>query len=107
MRQHLPGTGESGAWPRVKCANFIGEALDFAAELGFQELLLVGHIGKFCKLAAGIMNTHSRCADGRREVFTAQAALAGAGPVSYTHLPNQEKIIILSNKERIYRKMAD
>lgn len=79
LRQHLPGTGESGAWPRVKCANFIGEALDFAAELGFQELLLVGHIGKFCKLAAGIMNTHSRCADGRREVFTAQAALAGAG----------------------------
>ena len=68
---------EAAFWPRVKCSNFIGEALDFAGELGFEELLLVGHIGKFCKLSAGIMNTHSRYADGRREVFTAQAAYAG------------------------------
>lgn len=74
LRQHPP----KGDWPRIKCANFIGETLDFAAELGFRELLLAGHIGKLCKLAAGIMNTHSRYADGRREVFTAQAALAGA-----------------------------
>ncbi len=64
--------------PVVKCSNFIGDALDAAAQLGFSEVLLVGHIGKLVKLAAGVMNTHSRYADGRAEVFCAHAALAGA-----------------------------
>ena len=62
----------------VKCSNFIGDALDYAAFLGFPEILLIGHVGKLVKLAAGVMNTHSAVADGRREVFTAHAALCGA-----------------------------
>lgn len=62
----------------VTCSNFVGEAIDFAVELGFEGILLVGHVGKFVKLAAGIMNTHSHQADGRMEVFTAHAALQGA-----------------------------
>ena len=45
---------------------------------GFSQLLLVGHIGKLVKLAGGIMNTHSRVADCRRELFCAHAALCGA-----------------------------
>ncbi|MDR3239156.1 MAG: cobalt-precorrin-5B (C(1))-methyltransferase CbiD [Clostridiales bacterium] len=64
----------------VKCANFIGEALDYAAYLGFDDVLIAGHAGKLIKLAAGIMNTHSRAADGRMEILTAHAAVAGAGP---------------------------
>lgn len=64
--------------PVVKCSNFIGDALDAAAQTGFAQVLLVGHIGKLVKLAAGVMNTHSRCADGRAEVFCAHAAMAGA-----------------------------
>ncbi len=40
-----------------------------AATAQFEEVLLVGHMGKLCKLAAGIMNTHSRMADGRAELF--------------------------------------
>lgn len=64
--------------PKIKCSNFIGEALDFAAVYGFKRILLVGHIGKFVKLAGGIMNTHSSIADCRMELFTAHAALAGA-----------------------------
>lgn len=62
----------------VKCSNFIGDALDYAAWKGFPEILLVGHAGKLVKLAAGVMNTHSSVADGRQEVFTAHAALCGA-----------------------------
>lgn len=66
-------------WPEtIKCSNFVGETLDMAAELGFRKVLLIGHIGKFVKLAAGIMNTHSRYADGRMEILTAHAALCGA-----------------------------
>ena len=41
-------------------------------------ILLIGHVGKFIKLAAGVMNTHSRQADCRMEVFAAHAAMAGA-----------------------------
>lgn len=61
----------------VKCSNFIGETLDMARELGFRELLLTGHIGKLVKLSGGIMNTHSREADGRMELLAAAALRAG------------------------------
>ena len=63
----------------VKCSNFIGEALDHAVFRRFDGILLVGHAGKLVKLAAGVMNTHSSVADGRQEIFTAHAALCGAG----------------------------
>ena len=62
----------------VQCSNFIGAAIDMAVELGFRSFLLVGHVGKVAKVAAGIMNTHSRVADGRAEVLAAHAALCGA-----------------------------
>lgn len=65
--------------PVVKCSNFIGDALDIAAAEGMERLLLVGHIGKLVKLAGGIMNTHSRYADCRTELFCAHAAVCGAG----------------------------
>lgn len=65
--------------PIVKCSNFIGDALDEAAVQGFEAVLLAGHIGKLVKLAGGIMNTHSRWAGCRGELFCAHAALAGAG----------------------------
>ena len=61
-----------------KASNFIGDTLDMAATAKFEEVLLVGHVGKLCKLAAGVMNTHSHTADGRAEVFCAHAALCGA-----------------------------
>ena len=74
LRQRLDALGV----PVVKCSNFIGDALDAAAAAGFRQALLVGHIGKLVKLAGGVMNTHSRQADCRAELFTAHAALCGA-----------------------------
>ncbi len=64
--------------PVVKCANFIGASLDLAAVYGFGQVLLVGHIGKMVKIAGSIMDTHSRVADCRTELFAAHAALCGA-----------------------------
>ena len=61
----------------VKCSNYIGEVIDDAVRLQMKGILLVGHIGKFVKIAAGIMNTHSRQADGRMEILAAHAAMAG------------------------------
>ena len=55
----------------VKCSNFIGLTVDMAVELGFKDVLFVGHIGKLIKVAGGIMNTHSKEADCRMEIITA------------------------------------
>ncbi len=63
--------------PQVKISNYLGEALDFAATYGYEKILLVGHIGKMVKVAGGIMNTHSRYADCRNEIFAAHTALCG------------------------------
>ncbi len=59
----------------VKCSNYIGETLDYAAYCGVQRLLLIGHIGKLVKLAGGVMNTHSKTADCRNEIIAAHTAL--------------------------------
>lgn len=75
LASHLPELCEI---PIVKISNFVGEALDMAAAEQFGELLLVGHVGKLVKLAGGIMNTHSKQADCRTELFCAHAAICGA-----------------------------
>lgn len=62
------------------CSNYLGEAIDHAAGLGFRSLLLVGHLGKLCKAAAGNMNMHSKVSDARRETLTAHTALCGGSP---------------------------
>ena len=64
--------------PVVKYSNYLGEALDIASGLSFCDILLVGHVGKLVKLAGGIMNTHSKYADCRAELFCAHAAVCGA-----------------------------
>lgn len=60
----------------VKCSNFIGDAIDMAAALGFTEVLLVGHIGKLIKLSGGIFNTHSRQADARIDLLVSAGVRA-------------------------------
>ena len=74
--------------PVVKTSNFIGDTLDMAAAAHFEQVLLVGHIGKLCKLAGGIMNTHSHTADCRTELFCTHAALCGADRKVCTALYN-------------------
>ena len=62
--------------------DFLHETLKIelkSCELGAKGMLFVGHIGKLVKLGAGIMNTHSKMADGRMEILAACAVRAGAG----------------------------
>lgn len=61
----------------VKCSNFIGQTVDMAIQIGFQRMLLAGHIGKLIKVAGGIMNTHSKEGDCRMELLAAFAVRAG------------------------------
>ena len=62
----------------MKCSNYVGETLDMARELGVKGILFIAHMGKFVKVAGGIMNTHSRQADSRSELMAANAIRAGA-----------------------------
>ena len=62
----------------VKCSNFIGETIDIAGELGFEKMIITGHMGKLIKLSGGIMNTHSKEADCRMELLAVAAYKSGA-----------------------------
>lgn len=73
LREHMTIPFENN----IKCSNYVGETIDMAIDMGVKGLLFVAHIGKFVKVAAGIMNTHSHCADGRMEVLCASAIRAG------------------------------
>ena len=94
----------------VKCSNYIGEAIDDAAMLDMKGILLVGHVGKLVKLAAGVMNTHSRQADCRMEVLAAHAAMAGADRDTVTQIMGcintTEAIRILKERELLVPVMG-
>ena len=62
----------------IKCSNYVGETIDMAIDMGVKGILFVAHIGKFVKVAAGIMNTHSHNADGRMEILAANGIRAGS-----------------------------
>lgn len=62
----------------IKCSNYVGETIDMAIDMGVKGILFIAHIGKFVKVAAGIMNTHSHSADARMEVLSSNAIRAGA-----------------------------
>lgn len=59
----------------VQISNFAGEAVEMAAELGFEGFLLAGHIGKLVKVAGGAPNTHSKYGDRRMETLWEMAAV--------------------------------
>ena len=87
----------------VTCSNFVGELLDYAVYLGFETLLLIGHSGKLVKLAQGVMNTHSKYADCRTELFALQAMFHGAsvevGKEIYACLTTDEVTKILKREQ--------
>ncbi|WP_340608352.1 cobalt-precorrin-5B (C(1))-methyltransferase CbiD [Xenorhabdus bharatensis] len=62
----------------VTMSNFVGYMLQEAVRLEFRHIVLVGHVGKLVKIAAGIFHTHSHIADGRMETLIASLALMGA-----------------------------
>lgn len=67
-RYSLPGDAV------VQTSNFIGHMLESAVSHGLKQVLLMGHLGKIVKVAAGIFHTHNRVADGRLETIAAYLA---------------------------------
>lgn len=73
LREHMELPFEKS----IKCSNYVGETIDMAVDMGVKGILFISHIGKFVKVAAGIMNTHSHSADARMEVLCSNAIRAG------------------------------
>ena len=73
LREHMELPFEKN----IKCSNYVGETIDMAVDMGEKGILFISHIGKFVKVAAGIMNTHSHSADARMEVLCSNAIRAG------------------------------
>lgn len=65
-------------YPAVKVSNYLGDALTYAYAIGYRNFYLLGHIGKFAKLAIGVFNTHNRTADTRMESLVYYLSLMGA-----------------------------
>ena len=57
LREHMTLPFERN----IKCSNYVGETIDMAVDMGVKGILFVAHIGKFVKVAAGIMNTIPQC----------------------------------------------
>lgn len=95
----------------MKCSNYVGETIDMAAQLGFRGILFVAHIGKFIKVSGGIMNTHSRCADGRAELMAAHALRAGADPETVRAIldtvTTEEALDLLQQKGLVQKTMDE
>lgn len=63
----------------IKVGDHIGFMLEQCAAKGVAKVMLMGHIGKLSKVAAGLFNTHYKTGDARLETIAAYAALNGAG----------------------------
>lgn len=64
----------------IKIGDHVGFMLEQCAEKAFEEVLLIGHIGKLVKVAGGQYNTHYRFGDRRIELIAHYAGLHGASP---------------------------
>ncbi|SNS45994.1 cobalt-precorrin 5B C1-methyltransferase [Anaerovirgula multivorans] len=96
----------------IKTSNFIGFMLDKAVGYKIKKVLLVGHLGKLVKVAGGIFHTHSKVADGRREILAAYVGLLGASAEEIKSVLNsnttEEAVTLLQQmkKEEIFPLLA-
>lgn len=97
----------------VRMSNFVGYILKECLELGIERLVLLGHIGKLCKVAGGIFNTHSKVADSRKEIIAAYTASIGGGSTTINKIlasntsTEAVKIIQEAGLERVFDILAE
>ena len=97
----------------VQVSNEVGFMLDSALELGAEHILLAGHPGKLSKVAAGVMQTHSKYGDTRLEAIITHLARMSA-PVELIEsvyacrtTDAAMKLIKEAHYERVWNLMAE
>lgn len=97
----------------VQMSNFVGYVLLEAMRLQFEKVLLVGHLGKFIKIAGGIFSTHSKDADARNEIMIANLALLGA-PLGLLQevekaltTEKQAQLVIEAGYSQVYQRIVE
>ena len=111
-RDLLKNTYDIGEENLIKTSNFVGFMLDNAVEYKIKKIFLVGHIGKLVKVAGGIFHTHSKIADGRREILAAYLGVLGATSEEISSVLNcnttEEAVTLIKdmNKEEVFSIIA-
>ena len=97
----------------AETSNFIGFMLEQAVAVGFQKILLIGHMGKLVKVASGSFHTYNRNSDGRMETMAAYAAVNGASAsvvreiLDCTTTDAGAAIVAREHLEMVYPQMAE
>nr|WP_315988163.1 cobalt-precorrin-5B (C(1))-methyltransferase [Desulforamulus aquiferis] len=96
----------------IETSNFIGFMLEECSNRSVEGIMLLGHLGKMVKVAAGVFHTLGKLADARRETITAYAALEGAPQEAIFSLMNmntaEESVEILERYQltRVFDRLA-
>ncbi|WP_110952926.1 cobalt-precorrin-5B (C(1))-methyltransferase CbiD [Anaerosinus massiliensis] len=96
----------------IQTSNFIGHMLECAVQEKIKNVILLGHLGKLVKVAAGIFHTHNRIADARLETLAAYAGAMGAPQNAIKEILNcttteaAMPIITQYHVEKVYELLA-
>ena len=97
----------------VRMSNYVGFMLEKCCENGVEDILLLGHLGKLIKVAAGIFNTHSSIADARLETLAAYTAAQGGSQdlvreiLTSSTSEGAAEIIREAEKEEVFSVLAE
>ena len=72
----------------IQTSNFIGYMLECSVHEEIKNVILLGHLGKLVKVAAGVFYTHNRIADARMETLAAYMGAMGAPQIAIKEILN-------------------